>query len=261
MADAKLDITDELLVAYVDDELDAAQQAMVRSALDGNPALCRRADEMRLARELLCEAFPLRADASIPASIDTAANRLAEACARQASPRTATLSFQNRRKYTVAASVLLFVAVCAGYLAWRTASEPKLKPLTALMRIDADTPLHRVLESTRSAEVINVPAEDAALRAVLTFRAKDGRFCREFEIFAGSQGSTGVACRVHGEWRAEVLVSAATTLPNSNYYTPAGEAETPAVAKVEEQLMAGDPLSAEEEAHLLANGWQTTRSP
>ena len=58
MADAKLDITDELLVAYVDDELDEAQRAMVRSVLEINPALCRRADEMRLARDLCAKPFP-----------------------------------------------------------------------------------------------------------------------------------------------------------------------------------------------------------
>ena len=81
--------------------------------------------------------------------------------------------------------------------------------MTALTRIGPDTPLHGVLESTPSAEVIKVPAEDAAMRAVLTFRAKDGRFCREFEILASSGGSTGIACREDGHWRAEVMLSAA----------------------------------------------------
>jgi hypothetical protein len=261
VADAKLDITDELLVAYVDDELDTAQRAMVRSVLDNNPALCRRADEMRLARDLLREAFPLRPDASIPVSIDAAANRLAEACARQSSrPRLAFL-FQNRRKYAVAAGVVLCVAVAASYLARRVGSEPSRRPVTALTLIAPDTPLHGVLESSPSAEVINVPAEDAAMRAVLTFRTKDGRFCREFEILAGSGGSTGIACREHGEWRAEVLLSAAAAPSNSNYYTPAGQSDEPAVAEVVERLIQGDPLGTEEEARVLASGWQASQSP
>jgi hypothetical protein len=261
VAEAKLDITDELLVAYVDDELDAAQRDMVSSVLDSNPALLRRAAEMRLARDLLREAFPLRPDANVPAPIDAAASRLAEACARRAWRSPLTFRFRYRRKYAVAAAVVLCVTAAASYLVWRTGSEPARLPVTAMMRIGSDTALHGVLESARSAEVVNVPAEDAVLRAVLTFRAKDGRFCREFEILAGSGGSTGIACRDNGEWRAEVLLSAAAAPPNSTYYTPAAEPDEPAIAEVVERLRQGDPLGAEEEARVLASGWRASQSP
>lgn len=260
MADASLDITDELLVAYVDDELDEAQRAMVRSVLDTNPALCRRADDMRLARDLLREGFPLHSEKSIPAPIEAAANRLADACVRRSSRRTSANSLQSWRKYAVAAGVVC-VTVSTSYLAWRIGSERTPQPVTALMRIDPETPLYRVLEYTPSAAVTNVPAENSAVRAVLTFRAKDGRFCREFEILARSGGSTGIACRERGEWRAEVLLSAAAAPPNSNYYTPAGSADEPAVAEVAERLIQGDPLGAQEEASLLTSGWRPSQSP
>jgi hypothetical protein len=134
-------------------------------------------------------------------------------------------------------------------------------PVTALMRIDPDAPLYRLLEITPSAEVINLPEEHAALRAILTFRAKDGRFCREFEILAGSRGSTGVACRDKGKWHAEVLMSAAAAPPSDNYYTPAGDSDEPAVADVVNRLIQGDPLGAQEEARVLASGWEAASIP
>jgi hypothetical protein len=263
VAESKLEITDELLVAYVDDELDAAQRDMVSSALAGNPSLCRRVEEMRLSRDLLREAFPLRPDASIPAPIEAAANRLAEACAPRASRRRLSFRFGYRKKYAVAAVLVLGVAASAGFLAWRSASESNGGPVTALMRISPDTPLHGLLESTPSAEVINVPAQDAAMRAVLTFRAKDGRFCREFEILASAGGSTGIACREDGSWHAEVMLSAEVAPPDSNYYTPAGNAQSDesAVAEVVERLMEGDPLGAQQEARVLASGWQSSSDP
>jgi hypothetical protein len=261
VADAKLEITDELLVAYVDDELDAAQRTMVRSVLDNDPGLCRRADDMRLARDLLREAFPLKPGASVPPSIDAAANRLAEACAHRFSGPPQAVPFRNWRKYAIAAGVVLCVTVGASYLAWRAASAPTRQPVTSVMRVDPNTALHGVLESTPSAEVVNVPAEDAAVRAVLTFRSKDGRFCREFEILAGSGGSTGIACRDHGEWRAEVLVSTAAASSDGTSYTPAGQSDERAVAEVAERLIRGDPLSAQEEARVLAGGWRTSQSP
>lgn len=259
MAEAKLDITDELLVAYVDDELDPAQRALVNAVLASSPALRRRADEMRLSRELLQEAFPLQAEASPSAPIETAANRLAEACAQRASPPRVPSS--KRWKYAIAAGIVLSVALPATYLAWRTGSDPG--PVTALTQIGPDTPLHAVLESRPSADVFNVPAEGAAIRAILTFRAKDGRFCREFEILAsGGEGSTGIACREDGEWRAEVLIGAAAApSPNSNYYTPASGSEEQAVTEVVDRLIQGDPLSAGEEARLLANGWLASATP
>lgn len=257
MTQAKLDVTDELLVAYVDDELDASQREMVATVLAGNPMLGRRADAMRLARDLLNEAFPLQPDAQVPAHIDAAANRLAEACAKRVSPPPprATSPFRYWRKYAVAAGVVLGLSVSAIYLLQRK------DPVTALMQIEPGTPLHRVLESTPSAEVINVPEEHAALRAVLTFHAKDGRYCREFEILAGSKGATGIACRNRDEWHTEVLMSAAAAPTNSNYYTPAGETDEPAIAQVVDRLIQNDPLGAQEEAQLLANGWHAAEHP
>ena len=262
MAEAKLEITDELLVAYVDDELDADQRAMVSSVLTGNPALCRRAEEMRLARDLLQEAFPLRADVTVPPEIDRAANRLAEACASQRSPRPQRSLFQFGWKHGLVAGLLVCVAGLAGYAAWRGTGASTGTAVTALMLIGPETPLHRVLESTPSAEVVNVPAESAAIRAVLTFRAKDGRFCREFEILAASGGSTGIACREQGAWRAEVMLGTTVRPPNGDYYTPASaESDEPAVSEVAERLMDGDPLGAVEEARVLASRWKMPPSP
>jgi hypothetical protein len=258
---AKLEITDELLVAYVDDELDADQRAMVGSVLATDPALCDRAEEMRLSRDLLREAFPLHPDAGIPTPIEQAANRLAGACARRTFRQRIPFLFQSWRKYAMVAGIVLCVAAPAGYLAWRGGSEANGRPVTALMQIGPDTPLHGVLESTPSGDVVDVPAEGAAIRAVLTFRAKDGRFCREFEILASSGGSTGIACRDQGEWRAEVILSAAAAPTNSNYYTPAGQSEDAAVAEVVRHLIEGDPLSAQQEAHVLASRWRAPDTP
>jgi hypothetical protein len=260
VAEAKLDITDELLVAYVDDELNPAQREMVDSVLATSPALCRRAQEMRLSRDLLREAFPLHPDRALSAPIEAASDRLAEACVPRRSHPRVTSSRWSRWGYAMAAGLAVCAAAPITYLVWRVAIEPAAHPVTGLTQVDPDSPLHRLLESVPSADVINIPREDAALRAVLTFQSKDGRFCREFEILAGSGGSTGIACRHDGEWRSEVLLSASAAPALSNHYTPAGESDDTAVAEVVARLMEGDPLSAEEEAAVLARGWRAPQS-
>jgi len=256
MTGANLEITDELLVAYVDGELDPFQRDVVSVALEDNPALRRRADEMRLSRDLLCEGFPVAADGGVPAPIDAAADRLAEACAQRSSPAPHPYLLSRWQKYALAAGVMLCVAGAATYLFRRSAD-----PVTALMQISPGTPLHDVLESRASAEVLKIPGENAAIRAVLTFRAKDGRYCREFEILAGSKGATGIACRDHGEWHAEVMMSSAAFPPAENNYTPAGESDEPAVAAVADRLMQSDPLDAHDEARLLATQWGESDHP
>jgi hypothetical protein len=251
-------VTDELLVAYIDDELDAAQRALVNVAMQGNPALCRRADEMRLARDLLREAFPVRPDASMPPRMDAAVKRLAAAC-ESAPSRQRWPNVRYRWDIAIAAGLALCAVAAGSFFAVRDSSGPPGARVTTLTRIDPENPLHDVLESTVSAELIEVPEEGAAVRVVLTFQAKDGRFCREFEILAAPEAATGIACREHqGRWNAEVLLKTAAVLPNGNSYTPAGESDEPVVAGVFDRLVKGEPLNAQEEARVLAGRWRTT---
>jgi hypothetical protein len=254
--EAKLDITNELLVAYVDDELDAAQRTMVNAALKGDAALQRRAEEMRLSRDLLREAFPLQSPERVPGRLDAAAERLAAACTRQS--RRARHDFSLRPKYAVGAALAVCAVAAAAYFAWQPVKRtPQI--VTALAQIDPGNPLHTLLESTPSAQVVEVPEEGATLRAILTFRANDGRFCREFEILASARASTGIACREKGQWHTEVRSSAAAALTSSNYYTPAAGFDDPAIAAMVDKLMQGEPLGVEEEAQVLAAHWPTGR--
>jgi hypothetical protein len=259
VAEGKLGITDELLVAYLDDELDAAQRAMVSATLDENAGLRRRAAEMRLARELLHEAFPLQSADEIPARIDAAAEQFAAALCSQR-PLSAGRKYRFRLKYAVAATVAAFAAGAAVYFAQQSLRATP-QGATALARIDPASALHKLLESTPSAQVLEVPEDGATLRAVLSFRADDGRFCREFEIFAGVDSSSGIACREKGRWHIEVLRSVSVDRPSSNNYTPAAGSDDPALAVVAEKLTHEDPLGAEEEAQVLNAHWGRPEAP
>jgi hypothetical protein len=254
--EAKLDITDELLVAYIDDELHAAQRAMVNATLERDAALRRRAEEMRLSRELLREAFPLQSPETVPVRLDAAAERLAAVCTRQF--RSARHPFSLRPKYAVAAAVAVFAVAAVAYFAWQPVKRTPQK-VTQLAQIEPGNPLHTLLESTPSAQLVEVPEDGATLIAILTFRANDGRFCREFEILASARSSTGIACREKGQWLTEVRSSTVAALASSNYYTPAAGSDDPAIAAVVDKLMQGEPLGVEEEAQVLAAHWPTGR--
>lgn len=255
MTEAKIEITDELLVAYVDDELDTSQRALVNATLEHDADLRGREAEMRLSRHLLREAFPLQSFQPVPPRLDAAAERLAAAaCAEK--PRAAGRAPQTRFRYVLAAAAAVCAVGSAAYFARQPLKSTPLQ-ITTLTQIPPGNPLHTLLESTPSAQMIEVPEEGASLRAVLTFQANDGRFCREFEIFARSGASTGIACRENGRWRTEILMSTNATPPSTDDYTPAAGSDDPALAAVVEKLMQEDPFSAEEEAQVLGSGWSS----
>jgi hypothetical protein len=242
-----------LLIAYIDDELDTSQRGMVGAALEQDADLRRRAEEMRLSRDLLREAFPLESSALVPAGIESAADRLASAARQQMSVSEGRAS-RFPLIYAIAAALVLCTVAVAAYIA-RQPATPTPRTVTALTQIDSGGALHTLLEDTPSGHALAVPDEEATLRAILTFRADDGRFCREFEILANASSSAGVACRENGQWHTEVWLRTAAAEPSSQHYTPASGGEDPAVAIVVERLTQQDPFGAAEEARLLAANW------
>ena len=120
-----------------------------------------------------------------------------------------------------------------------------------------DGPLHGPLERAASGEL----SEDG-VRPSLTFRAADGRPCREFEIERPNSDKLelGVACRSpEGRWRVEAMAYAplqTPETPSGGGYSPASGATGGATFEgVLDALGAGPALTPDEEAALLSQRW------
>jgi hypothetical protein len=90
------------------------------------------------------------------------------------------------------------------------------------------------------------------LRIVLTFRAKDGRFCRQF--WAAAAGLAGVACRDDNGWRIEELSAEAD--PAGGDRAPAGT-DSP-VERAVTLIGVDQSLDLTQEARLIASGWRAS---
>jgi len=124
-------------------------------------------------------------------------------------------------------------------------------------RVFATGALERVLETSASGKetrIGGIYADGVTMRTTLTFKNYNNSWCREFEIVA-SQGekSAGLGCREgNGKWALQVSVSAGNVkVPSA---TPVGK-EAVEMEAVVNQVMQGDALGREEEAVVLANGW------
>ena len=150
----------------------------------------------------------------------------------------------HRWGFAIAASVLA-AAVFLASPEWRQ-EQPS-----------GDALLARALEDVpSSSEAWTALGDERLVRPLLSFQARSGGWCREFLLQDGGADWHGVACR-EGEarWTTELLVpDAAAAQPGE--YRPAGAGDAGAAAAFVDQHAADIPLSASEEAGLIAGGWQ-----
>lgn len=93
------------------------------------------------------------------------------------------------------------------------------------------------------------------LTPILSFKAEDGRFCREFALEGNGGGEQGVACKTGNTWVIEALVKGGGTLPSNNEIRTAGGQDAASLDAAYSRLGAGDPLNRENEMQAISKGW------
>lgn len=111
------------------------------------------------------------------------------------------------------------------------------------------------LDATPSGQIAALE-DGTKLTPVLSFRAGDGRYCREFSLGSGAAGGTGVACRDDGGWQVEALDQGATELASSDEIQVAGGADASGLDAAYDRLAAGDPLTGEAELEMITSNWK-----
>jgi hypothetical protein len=223
-------ISDEMLMAYADGELDAAAMAEVERAMAEDESLAERVAAFADTRRAVKAAYA----APPPISADLAAKVRALGAASRPSPATAgVIDLASRRRpapvwsTAMAASVALAVGLAGGWYAGTGAPGGEGLQLTALS------------DPGISGALATVAAGD---------RLELGALCREFE-YDQSAGSTyvGVACEQSGTWDLRFAVASA---PDDGGYAPASSLDT--LDAYLEATGAGQPMTPEDEAAALA---------
>lgn len=246
------DIDSETLMAYADGELDPVRRKEVEALLERDQEARAMVRKFRESADLLIGGLDTVLEQPVP-------QRLIDAISATAPTSTSNIvelsSPPTRERRTLwpsiaaAASLVVAVGLVGSILLLDRTGPPQTD-------VAATQALQQALERLPSGSVLET---DDGLRVtpVLTFRASDGRVCREFERETPSAHTIGVACRDEAErWVAEVEVER-DTRPDGNeedVYRPAGGAEDP-ISELLDRLGAGTALSADEEGHLLESGW------
>lgn len=242
-------ISDELLMAYADGELDLVARAEIEAAMAADPAIARVVERHRALstrvrdayREVLDEPVPERLAKLVqePPSaqvVDLAAKRGEREAARAGARRWGMPQWS-----ALAASLALGLLV--GLLVTRSPSAPYEETTAGLVaRGGLDQALDTQLAATGDASAVQVG---------LSFRSRDGAYCRSFHLQRAT-ALAGLACRAGDEWRLEVLAAAAQH--EGELRTAA--AMPMAVLQAIDAAIDGEPLDAAAEIAARDAGWQ-----
>jgi hypothetical protein len=253
------------LNAYLDGELDQDQRNSFEARLERESALRALFESMRTLDSELTKGLGALPP-SPPSEELLAAVKSFAAAQTPESAASNVVAFEARRKTTVAKPnpwrlpLAAAISLCVGAGAmWMILSQQGAGRQVAAVSISDGIAvkggaLHAALEQTISGEVMTAGQEK--IRPILSFAAKDGRFCREFESFGRSGSVVGVACKGERGWAMEVVLAAAAHAPDEMQYAPASGFNAKALDDVVSQLIDGQPMTAEAEAAARAKAWQ-----
>lgn len=232
----------EILSQYLDGELPAEETRELERRLAAETPLRETLDRLRRADDHVralanapgCDRVPLHIAAMLEA------------------PRDTVVPFPSPRGRTgVGLAIAASLVAAAGLLLapqWQDSQNDGTR----------DSLVAGALESTpSSADGWTALADGSQLRPVLSFAGTDGHWCREYQLNAGEQHWRGVACRDEAGWHTALLVDDKTLAANANAYQPAGAGDVDAISAFIDDHATDIPLSASEEAALIANDWQS----
>ena len=222
-------VNDEMLMAFVDGELDSATTEEVRRATERDAGLARRAEEFRDASQWSKEAFAgiLR---------EPAPERLVNAVlARPSNVLPLRRRLLPAQALPLAASIAILFGA-AGY--WLGQQQPPQG-----MALLGAGPVAHILAQTPSGQSNAVPFGGGEMRLeTLAAYKVDGGLCRTFSLSGGADIWRGVGCARGGDWTVEIAAS----VP-ADGYIPASSGAAAGIDAFLDAAGAGEPLNPEEE--------------
>lgn len=251
-----LNVTDEDLMAWVDGELPAADAARVAAAVAADTRLAAHAARLQGLNRQLRLAFASELDEPVPDTLAALA-RGEHLAAPAGSAAVIPLASRRRRPGWaqwggLAAGIALAVALLPQLSPW--ADGPAGRPADTVQaradgRLMAHGPLADALERGLAGDAL-----PGGTRLLLSFRDRNGQFCRSFAAPVGR----GLACREAGRWEVVLLTAptppAAARAPGEQLRLASGELPA-AVLEAVEQRIAGLALDAAQERAARDAGW------
>jgi hypothetical protein len=255
-------ISDEVLMAYADGELDATAREAVESAMREDPQIVERVARHSALRRRVREAYSAVLSEDVPERLLRAAQGAAaterkvvnlqdaRAPRERSAPRTLPLRPLRRQWRTVgamAASVIAGVGV--GFFIWGRTVPPFARGADGALV--ARGQLAQALSNQLAAE----QSRASSVQIGLSFLAKSGDYCRTFAL-SGEQPPSGVACRHGEEWQVRAVTQGSDEVAGVSEYRTAGSTMPAMIREFVEARVAGEPLDQAGERAARQRDWK-----
>lgn len=249
-------ITDEMLMAYADGELDAAQRVEVERAIAADAQLAVRVKRHQALRQQVKGAFEQVLAEPIPERLTAALRKSAAP-----GPNDNVVSFKQRQQQLklaqqarlraqwswpqwTAMAASLVVGALIGIVALNTKNSDVITARNGSLMASGN--LANALSSQLST------ASNKQIQMKLSFKTRSGEYCRSF-VVKQQQSMAGLACRNGDEWRVPVLAAASGS---DSTYRQAGSELPPAVMQWIDAERDGEALDRAEEESARQAEWK-----
>lgn len=235
-------ISAETLAAYADGELSDAGAAEVEAAINADPVLRARLEDLKSQRDFLSAHYDTVLDEPVPEHFhrllsqspsDTPQNRRQKFDLASRLGEIADAVFATRWAGGLTAAACLVLGFFIGGQVFSTPASSGYGDHGGALYAQGE--LERVLSVAASGEAVS------ATVPVMSFTSTQDTLCRAFV----SSSASGVACRTGGRWRMEALELQQAN-PAGSFRT-ASTALPPSVLAAVDRLMTGDVLDPEAE--------------
>ena len=247
-------VSEETLMAFADDELDAAERAKIEAAVAVDPVLAARVEAHRALRARVGAAYEGVLDEPAP---DHLVNTITNAAPPHITEVLDLAHLRPNRTPGRGAGWAQWAAMAACFVLGFLVAAPLQLGSSDLVRARGLSLIaHGRLARTLTDRLASDPQNALSpVRIGASFQSHSGVYCRTFSA-AGRGALSGVACRDDGRWRVTTAVFSKAQ-PGTEAFRTAGWQQPQAVTDAVEADIVGAPLDARAEAAARASGWRT----
>ena len=241
--------SEETLMAYADNELDAQTRTAVEAAMAADPEIARRVAQHKALRGKVRLAFDNVIDEPMP-------QRLVNAARGTPAVRREGNVVPLRRKAPQRRGVPLWAAIAASLVIGIIIGQAMLHGSgnTTVTSRDGQLLASGVLAHALSVQLASAQTAQDPVQIGVSFKSKAGDYCRTFTVHE-STTLAGLACRQHDDWRVQMLTQSTPPAQNGGAYRQAASEIPKSVLLSVDDNIAGDPLDAHAEAAARDKNW------
>ncbi len=252
-----MEVSEEVLTAYADGQLDGAKRSDVERALAANPQLAARLQRYRALQQrlrgtydgVLAEPLPEHMRETLRAHVSTtpAASAVADFAAHRAAAAEARAARGWRSQAWLAAAASVLLGLALGY------ALPHRDGAQMLQIRDGKLIAQGTLAAALDTQLAAQQSRTETVHVGLSFRNAQGSYCRTFSTDRGA-ALEGLACHAHDAWQLRLLTGDDRQAVGA-YRTAASGLPPALLAQVQAEIN-GEPLDAAQEAAAAKARWR-----